>query len=35
MDESIEMPFRMWNQLGPRKHILDGMDILVPPGKYS
>jgi len=27
MAESIELPFRMWNQMGPRKHIFDGMDI--------
>ena len=27
MAETIEMPFRVWTRMGPRKHVLDGMHI--------
>jgi len=31
MSEPIEMPFGLWAQMGPRNHVLDGVQI--PHGK--
>jgi len=32
--EPIEMPFRVWTRVGPRKHVLDGVHI-GSPGEYD
>ena len=33
MAELIKMPFGMWTRVGPRNHVLGG--VQAPPGKYD
>ena len=32
--EQIEMPFGMWTRVGPRKHVLDGVQIPTLEGAF-
>jgi len=33
--ELIEMPFGMWTRVGPRKHVLDGVQIPIEKGNFD
>jgi len=32
--EPIEMPFVMWTPVGPRNHVLDGVQIATVKGQF-
>jgi len=34
MAESFEMPLGIWTRVGPRKHMLDGVQIPIPIGNW-